>query len=125
MKGRLLTIGLVIWVAATAALRLWGELLLRPRGWVSTLALYVLSFVAMATLARRLCRKAGLPREEWPAGAISLALPTLVLDPFSAAFFPAVFPKIDAQMAGVFGGWMLICCAGALLGVLPLRPERA
>ena len=59
----------------------------------------------------------------WPAGGISLALPTLLFDPFSSAFFSAIFPNIAPEMAGVFGGWMLVCCAGALLGVLPLRPS--
>jgi len=43
-------------------------------------------------------------------------LPTLCLDAFSATFFPAVFPNIAPGAAGVFGGWMLACCAGGLIG---------
>ncbi len=49
---------------------------------------------------------------------MSVALPTLLLDPFSSAFFPAVFPNMAPEVAGVFGGWMLWCCAGALVGVM-------
>jgi len=118
---RLLLTGFIIWILATAYLRLDGQRLLRSRSWLPVLLLFIVSFVAMALLARRLCRAAQLPREQWPTGAIALALPTLVLDPFSTAFFSTVFPNIAPEMAGVFGGWMLICCAGALLGVLPLR----
>ena len=41
-------------------------------------------------------------------------LPTLILDPFSCAFFPSVFPNMDPAAAGIFGGLMLICCGGAV-----------
>jgi len=71
----------------------------------------------MAVLTRRLCRVVGLPRAEWPAGALSLALPTLLLDPLSSAFFSTVFPNITPAAGGLFGGWMLCCCAGAFMGV--------
>ena len=91
-------------------------MLLRPEAAASIVLLYALSIISMALLTRRLCRAAGLPRSKWPAGAVSLALPTLLLDPLSSAFFPAVFPNITPTAAGVFGGWMLCCCAGALLG---------
>ena len=121
MQRRLFFLGLVIWIAATLALRLGGQFLLRPGHWLSTLLLFVVSLLLMAWLARRLCRKLRVPPEQWPAGAISLALPTLLLDPFSSAFFPVVFPNLAPQLAGVFGGWMLVCCAGALLGAT-IRP---
>jgi hypothetical protein len=121
MHRALLVIGLAIWIAATLALRLAGDFVLRPRPWPATVALFVISFLLMAWLARRLCRRLRLPPEQWPAGAISLAAPTLLLDPFSSAFFPAVFPNLAPELAGVFGGWMLCCCAGAVLGGT-LRP---
>jgi hypothetical protein len=98
----------VIWAGATLVLRLAGQYILRPGDTGGTLVLFAISFPAMAFLARRLC--AG------PAGAVALALPTLLLDPFSSAFFPMVFPNMSPQVAGVFGGWMLWCCAGALIG---------
>jgi len=116
MHRPLFILGLLIWVVATFALRLAGQFVLRPGHWPSTVLLFFVSFALMAWLARRLCRRLRLPPEQWPAGAISLALPTLLLDPFSSAFFPVVFPNLAPQLAGVFGGWMLICCAGALLG---------
>jgi hypothetical protein len=116
MSRYLLLYGFALWLLGTIGVRLGGQFLLRPGSVLLTLGLFVLSFIAMALLARALCRRAGLPRSAWPAGAVSLALPTLVLDPLSSAFFPAVFPNISPAAAGLFGGWMLCCCAGALAG---------
>ncbi|HEY6292977.1 MAG TPA: DUF5367 family protein [Terriglobia bacterium] len=116
MNRTLLLYGLGLWFMGTVLLRVAGQHLLHPGSLAATLPLYFISVLAMAWLARRLCLRLGLPREQWPAGAASLALPTLILDPFSSAYFPAVFPNIEPGAAGVFGGWMLCCCAGALLG---------
>ena len=117
MNTRLVVCGLAIWGGATAALRVRGQHLLYPDDWRRTLLLFAVSFPLMAWIVRRLCRGLRLPREEWLTGAVSVALPTLLLDSFSSAFFPIVFPNIPPEAAGLFGGWMLWCCAGALLGV--------
>jgi hypothetical protein len=117
MNMSLIVYGLAGWAAATVALRIGGQRLLHPDEWGRTLVLFALSFPLMAWLIRRLCRSLHLRREQWPAAAVSILLPTLLLDPFSSAFFPLVFPNIAPEMAGVFGGWMLWCCAGALVGV--------
>ena len=116
MRWRLFFTGFVIWGGATIVLRIAGQYILQPPAWRTTLVLFGVSFPAMAWLVRRLC--SGMPREDWPMGAISLALPTLLLDPFSSAFFPTVFPNMVPEMAGVFGGWMLCCCCGALTGAI-------
>ncbi len=115
MHTRLIFSGLAIWLAATLALRFAGQHILHPGDSSGTLILFAVSFPLMAWIVRRLCH--GLPREQWLSGAVSVALPTLLLDPFSSAFFPFVFPNMAPEVAGVFGGWMLCCCAGALLGV--------
>jgi hypothetical protein len=122
MNNKLFLYGLAIWITATLALRLEGQQLLVPGNWKVTLILFAISFPLMAWLVRRLCRR--LPREQWLAGGLSVALPTLLLDPFSSAFFSRVFPTMSPQVAGVFGGWMLCCCAGALIGVaIGQRPQ--
>lgn len=118
MYIRLVFLGFVIWLVATVALRLAGHHILSGNHWAFVLLLFAVSFVLVALLVRRLCTRAKLPREQWLAGAVSLLLPTLLLDPFSSAFFPVVFPNISPSASGVFGGWMIICCAGGLLGVL-------
>ncbi len=122
MNSKLFLYGLAIWIGATLTLRLEGQHLLLPGNWKGTLILFAISFPLMAWIVRRLCRR--LPREQWLAGGLSVALPTLLLDPFSSAFFSHVFPNMSPQVAGVFGGWMLCCCAGALLGVaIGQRPQ--
>lgn len=114
---RCLTIGFVIWLTATIVLRFTGQYLLHPENPLAMAGLLVVSFPVMALVARRICADASLPREQWPAAAIFLVTPTLVLDTFSSAFFPLLYPNIPPLAAGLFGGWMLSCCAGALLGV--------
>jgi hypothetical protein len=121
MKIHLFLCGLGIWIGATLALRFGGQHVLHPSDWKGALILFAISFPLMALLVRRLCIRFQLPPEQWPVGAISIALPTLLLDPFSSAFFPSVFPNMSPEVAGVFGGWMLWCCAGALVGVT-IRP---
>jgi Family of unknown function (DUF5367) len=116
MRIRLVITGFVIWLAATIALRLFGQRILHPGDWQGTLILFALTFPLMLLLVRRVCIGARLPQEEWLPAAVSLLLPTLLLDPFSSAFFPIVFPNMATEVAGVFGGWMLWCCAGGLIG---------
>jgi Family of unknown function (DUF5367) len=117
MKRRLVLYGFVGWIAAMLALRAWGQHLLRPGDWAGTLVLFAVSFPLMAFLVRSLCRGLG--------GAVAVLAPTLLLDPFSSAFFPVVFPNMAPEVAGVFGGWMLWCCAGGLLGVTFRRSPPA
>jgi hypothetical protein len=119
MDRRLFLCGLAIWAVATIALRVAGQHLLRPGDWIGPLILFAVSFPLMAWIVRRLCKRFQLREEQWFAGAVSLTLPTLLLDPFSCAFFPVVFPNMAPSVAGVFGGWMLWCCAGAMVGAAP------
>ncbi len=123
MNLRLFLTGLALWAVGTLALRAAGQRLLHPGDLAGTLLLFAVSFLAAALLVRRLCKKARLPREQWPRGAVAVLLPTLLLDPFSSAFFPAIFPNMAPETAGVFGGWMLLCCAGALVGVTVPAPR--
>jgi uncharacterized protein DUF5367 len=122
LQPRLFLSGLAIWFLATIALRFAGHHALRPDH--PPIFLFAISFPFMAWLARRLCRRFHVPPELWLAGSVSLALPTLLLDPFSSAFFPLLFPNIAPEMAGVFGGWMLWCCAGAISGGIIGRSSR-
>jgi hypothetical protein len=125
LDRRLFLWGIGIWLGATVALRFAGQYLLPPGRWGAMLVLFAVSFPLMALLARHLCCRFQLRREEWVRGAVSLALPTLLLDPFFSAFFPVVYPNMSPEVAGVFGGWMLWCCAGALVGVVIGRPAQA
>ena len=113
---RCLVVGLVAWLIGTAMIRLGGQYLLRPGELLPLALLLLASFPLMALLARSVCRGSALPPQLWPAGAILLVLPTMLLDTFSSAFFPLVYPNLPEQAAGLFAGWMLWSCAGALVG---------
>jgi Family of unknown function (DUF5367) len=117
MEIRALLVGTLLWITGTLAIRLGGHHLLRASRTSHTLILYVVSFVLMAWLMRRICSRLGLEKDAWPKAATLVMLPTLILDPFSCVFFTTVFPNLDLSSAGAFGGWMLICCAGAVTGV--------
>ena len=114
---RLLGAGLGLWLAGTVALRLAGQRLLPPDRAGVALLLLLAGAAGSAWLVRRLCRRAHLSRQDWLSGAVAIVLPTLSLDALSATFFPSVFPNISPAAAGFFGGWMLACCAGGLMGV--------
>jgi hypothetical protein len=119
---RLLAIGLVFWAGGTVVLRMAGAAILHPDNIAATVGLFLVSFLITAGLARTLCRWLHVPPEQWPSAAASLVLPTLLLDPFTTAFFSSVFPNLPPSAAGVFGGWMLCCAAGGLVGGLA-RPH--
>jgi hypothetical protein len=115
---RAFLIGILIWIAGTATIRLWGQHLLRPGDTAWTLLLYLISFVAMLLLVPVICYWLGLEKKYWIRAAAWLILPTLILDPFSCVFFNTLFPNIAPAAAGAFGGWMLICCAGGVIGTM-------
>lgn len=118
--NRHLVRGLALWLAGSILLRLAPGRFLRTGGTVWVVILYAVTFAFMfLILGRRVARS--LPPAEAPLALVSLVLPTLVLDAFSSAFFPSVFPNLPAAAAGVFGGWMLICCGGVLAGALVAR----
>ena len=114
---RVVLVGFFIWLFATLVLRIVGQYFLYPQSVLAIALLLLVSFPVMAIVARRVCLDATIPREQWPAAAIFLVMPSLMLDTFSSAFFPIVYPNIPGSAAGLFGGWILWCCAGALLGV--------
>jgi hypothetical protein len=114
---RALLYGLVLWLVGTAGIRIGGYRLLDARAPDRALLLYAVSFAAMAFVVPRICRALRLERDDWFAAATLLMLPTLILDPVSCVFFARMFPGADPAAAGIFGGWMLSFCGGAVAGV--------
>jgi len=114
---RPLLIGFLLWMAGTILLRFAGHGFLRPGRPLHTIIFYLVSFLLMAVLIPGICRRLKFTGDSRFQGVALLLLPTLLLDPFTSAFFANVFPNLDPAAAGVFGGWILICCAGAVAGV--------
>jgi hypothetical protein len=113
---RIFIIGFLGWLGGTILVRIGGQFILHPESVVSIVILFAVSFAAMAWLTRALCNDAKLPREQWPVAGVMLILPGLLLDPFTSAFFAQVFPNVEASASGLFGGWIIISSAGALIG---------
>jgi hypothetical protein len=109
--------GVALWAIGTIVTRVAGQYLL-SNGAAGTLLLYGGSFAVMALLVPKLFDGARVRREDSAHAYVLLSIPTLTLDPFTCAFFSSLFPNVPAGAAGVFGGWMLACCAGAAVGVL-------
>lgn len=124
INWRLVLAGLGIWLIATGAIRATGDAVL-PSQPTAIVIVLVLGFVASGAFVRICCRSFVRRRRDWPGAALSLLLPTLVLDPFSSAFFTDVFPHVRAEAAGVFGGLMISCSAGALLATVDRAREDA
>lgn len=118
MTPRLLFLGWAVWAAGTIVLRAAGHHLFPPSGSAGTVGLYAASLVGSGAFVAVLCRSLSLPADRWPTAAAIVVLPTLLLDAWTSAFFPVVFPNLPAQSAGLFAGWMLSCCAGALAAAL-------
>jgi hypothetical protein len=114
-EGRLLVAGLVAWAVGAGLLRGAGHLLLPP-ALVPAAVLLAITVIAFAALAHFLFRH--IPPATRGSGALALILPTLVLDGFSAVFFPQVFPNLPEAVVGVFAGWMMLSCAGVAIGTL-------
>ena len=112
---RFLIIGFAGWLVATILVRIGGQFILHPESAVSIVILFAVSFAAMAWLTRAVCGGAKLAREQWPTAGLMLILPALLLDPFTTAFFAQVFPNVEASASGLFGGWIIISSAGALI----------
>ena len=101
--------GFVIWAAATIALRMWGNFVLR-----SPSVLLLVSLPAMVLVARAvLTRFHG--RRERAVAAIVLVAPGMLLDTIYATWFSVLFPNIRPDAAGLFGGWLLFCNVVVLL----------
>jgi Family of unknown function (DUF5367) len=112
---RLAVAGFVIWLAATIALRVAGQWLLRGDDLVSIVLLFAVSAPLMWALPRGLFARFAIDPADYARGAIVLVAPGMLLDTISTACFARVFPNIPANAAGLFGGWLLFCNVVALV----------
>ena len=115
--GRSLLFGLLIWLGGTVAIRLMPGRLFAAGHSAAILLLYAVSFVTVYLLLGLSLRDAA-DAARARGMAIALVLPTLVLDAVAALFFPAAYPNLPPESAGIFAGWMMSFCAGGLAASL-------
>jgi len=109
--------GLGMWVAGTLAIRIAGARALPTGAPLRTAALYLGSFALMAWAMPRICQGIGIEPSRWFEATTLAMLPTLLLDAWACLFFTKLYPNLDPAAAGIFGGWMLMFCAGAVAGI--------
>jgi len=118
MMKRIVTIGFVIWLLATIALRLGGQWIINPASGAAVAALLAVSAPAMFYLPRRIFAGLPLDHDQYAVAGIALVAPGMMLDTVSVIWFAQVFPNMRPEAAGLFGGWLLLCNVFALLGAV-------
>ncbi len=106
---RVILLGFMIWLLASVALRFWGQHLFNPGSIFSIGGLLASSALLMVWLPRWLFRRQAIPPGARALAAIALVAPGMLLDTFSAIWFPVVFPNIRPDAGALFGGWLLLC----------------
>lgn len=112
---RIFFVGFGIWLLATIALRLGGQLLFDTDTTSMKVVLLVVSAPLMFALPRRLFKVFSIASADRALGGIVLVAPGMFLDTISAMWFSSVFPNIRPDAAGPFGGWLLFCNVVALV----------
>jgi Family of unknown function (DUF5367) len=110
-------VAVATWAVATLGIRAVSRHVPLPQDHARSLLLFGASFLGMATLIPAFLAIVGVPKARWFAAVTILMLPTLIFDALSCLFYQRVFPGGDPKAAATFGGWMLISCAGAVVGV--------
>jgi hypothetical protein len=117
VTARLLSIGLAFWGAGAFLMRWFGAEVISTEHIAITLATYAASFIAMAAGVPAIFTSMRITRTLWFRSAALLMLPSLILDALTQFAFSRAYPNMSESAAGLFGGLILICCAGALVGV--------
>ena len=118
---RYIGIGLAVWLLATLAIRLWGQIVFHTGSTTKWALLFGVTAVGIAVPISLLVRS--LPTREAGLRAVALiALPGMLLDTGSVLWFRSVFPNLP-EMAGMpFAALLLWAYAIALLaGAWPRR----
>ena len=118
---RFVWIGLAVWLLATLAIRLWGQIVFHAGSTTRWAVLFGVTAVGIAVPISLLVRS--LPtREAGLRAAVLVVLPGMLLDTGSVLWFRSIFPNLP-EMAGMpFAGLLLWAYAVALLaGVWPRR----
>ncbi len=110
---RAMAAGFVIWLAAMAVFRFFGELIFSPveqsRMLVfgaAVVIMAVLTFICLRILVRS-------PGDEAEA-SIGLAFPGMALGAFVVHEFPRVLPNMDPTLDGAFGALLLAANAAVI-----------
>ena len=119
---RFLGIGLAVWLAATLALRMVGQFVLRAGDPAHVAVVFGVTAMVIVVFLSRLVRS--LPtREAGLRAAVLIVLPGLLLDTGSVLWFRAVFPNLPDSAGMLFASLLLWAYGLALLAAV--WPQKA
>jgi hypothetical protein len=117
----LVATGIGLWLLATVAFRLVGQVVLPPDNDGRVALVFAATVPAMAMLAFAVYSLLDVPPERRLTAATLLALPGMILDAIVVTTFEAVFANMAPSVGSTFGGLLLLAYASVLLtGVVPL-----
>lgn len=99
--------GVLVWIIATLVFRLFGQFLLIPNNVTLTVFLFGLAVPLMLGMMILLYRWQSIGSADRPQAAMRFALPGMLLDVGSIAFFAQVFPNMHPSVNPWFAALML------------------
>lgn len=97
----------LVWLVATAILRLWGHTFFIPENNLSMGISFLFSLLFLPLLAYTLFRWQQVQPDQRRDAAICLAIPGMLLDAVATYFFTQLFPNMLPAADGAFGAWLL------------------
>lgn len=113
----------LIWLAATVVLRLWGHTFFTPGSTLSMVSSFLFSLTFLPLLVYAIFRWKKVLMDQRLEAAVCLAIPGMLLDVVTTYFFAQAFPNVLPTADGAFGAWLLWGYAIVLLTGL-IAPSR-
>ncbi len=114
--GRYAMIGVAIWAAGTAALRLAGHHLFAPDRPLTVAVTFAASAVAFALLTRFAFDREGLDDAQRRTASLALVLLPMLLDVPSVLAAGVLFPNLDPAIHATLGAYLMLGYWAILLG---------
>ena len=108
-------LGFCLWLLATLVFRLAGHHFFLVDEPAALALLWLLTLIALISLATALFRWRRLSRAQQFEAAALMVIPGMALDAFATQGFALVFPNMPPEAAGSFGAWLLMAYASALI----------
>ncbi|CAH0120125.1 MULTISPECIES: DUF5367 family protein [unclassified Paenibacillus] len=109
--------GFLLWLAATLVFRFGGSVLLDPGNMTLIVVLFAV-VLAMRPVLIGLFKLRNVSRGERMHAAVSVAVPGMLLDMFSIAWYQTVFPGLTAEQLPLLCAWLFWAYAIMILSGL-------
>lgn len=97
----------LVWLIATAIVRLWGHTFFIAENNLSMGGSFLFSLLCLPLLTYGLFRWKKVQPDQRRDAAICLAIPGMLLDVVTTYFFALVYPNVLPSADGAYGAWLL------------------